>query len=65
MRLVFKGGAVVDADVTEFSTGHHPLTGEITKLSWKSPEGARVKLSNINVDQLAAVLRVEDDSDGE
>lgn len=61
MRIVFKGGAVVDCDVVSFQTGSNPLTGEITRLKWKSAENPRVKLSDLNVDQVAAVYAVHED----
>jgi hypothetical protein len=57
MRLVFKGGGVVDADVTSFQTASD-LAGEITSLTWKTPENPQVKLVDINVGDLSAVFSV-------
>lgn len=59
MRIVFKGGAVVDCDVISFETASD-FGGQISRLQWKTPANPQVKLSDVNVDQVAAVYAIHD-----
>jgi hypothetical protein len=60
MRIVFKGGAVVDCDVDSFKTASSPITGQVTELTWKTADSPQVKPVDINVDQVAAVYAVHE-----
>lgn len=66
MRLVFKGGAVVDVDTDEFTVTRDPLgSGGLTRLGWTTPREFEVKLSWVNLGELAAVVHVVETGDGE
>jgi hypothetical protein len=56
VEIVFKSGAIVTVDATELTWNRNKMTGELVGLEWTTPEGAKRKLSHINLAEVAAVV---------
>ena len=63
MQVTFKSGAQVTVDAEDFSTGRSTVTGELRELKWTTPEEYAAKLCYLNLDEVAAIVRVENGSD--
>lgn len=66
MRLVFKGGAVLDVDVEEYSVTRSNFTGELMRLDWTLPDRrpGMVALKRVELGEVAAVATVWEEGDG-
>jgi len=60
MRVILRSGAIIDVDVTEFSTGRNLVTGDLYELKWEFNEDEKVKLKYIRPDDVAAVLAIHE-----
>jgi hypothetical protein len=63
MRIIFKSGAIVDVDVTEFTIGESKLNHVLTSLEWRWDSYMTTVLKFIRLDEIVAILRV-DEGDG-
>ena len=61
--IVFKSGAQVEFDVTELSTGRHPLTNELNHLRWVTPDNYGRMLQTVTLSEIAAVVIIADPDD--
>lgn len=66
MRIVFKGGAVLDVDVREYTVKRNNFTGELVGLNWTSVDGrpGLVTLKRVGLDEVAAIATVWEEGDG-
>lgn len=56
MQITFKSGTQVEVDATEFTTTRSPITGELTKINWTTPDGWTTKLHTVDVGEVAAIV---------
>lgn len=59
VEITLKSGNVIIADASEFSVQRNALLG-IVGVKWKTPEEAERALMHIDVDQIAAVVFVDE-----
>lgn len=60
MQITFKSGAQIVADAGELTTGRDPLTGELTRMNWTTPDSWTAKLHTISLAEVAAVVMLRD-----
>lgn len=59
MQITLKSGAQIEADVSEFTTKRNPITGDLTKLEWRTPDGHAAKLNYLDLKEVAAIVAVK------
>lgn len=59
-QIVLKSGAEVVAELEDVKTTRNTMSGELTEMTWTTPEGWRTKLHTIQLDQIAAIVVHED-----
>ena len=60
MQITFKSGTQVTVDVEDFSIGRSNMSGELRELKWTTPDQFVAKLAYLNLDEVSAIVRVED-----
>jgi hypothetical protein len=66
MQITFKNGAQIEVDTTEINTRRNPVSDDLIALNWKTPPDFTAKLLYLrDLDDIAAIVRLEDPTPGE
>lgn len=59
-QITLKSGAQIEVDVTELSTTRDKYSAELTHMEWATPDGWRRKLHTIAIDEIVAIVLIEE-----
>lgn len=59
-QVTLRSGAQIEFDVTDLTTRRSPVTGGLIGLDWTSPDGWMRKLHTIAVEEIAAIVMIQD-----
>lgn len=60
MQVTFRSGAQIEVDVVKFSTGRNPLTDDLEKLTWTTPNEWTAKLQTVDLSEVVAVVALRE-----
>jgi hypothetical protein len=55
LQITLKSGAQIEADVDDWTFQN----GAVKRLTWVTPENAKQRLVHVDMDQVAAIVRVK------
>jgi len=61
VQITLKNGVQIEVDVDKLSTARNQSTNELTRLNWVTPEGWKRKLHTINLEEIVAIVVIEDE----
>lgn len=59
-KIVLNGGYAIETEFDTLDWKYNSDTGRITEISWAQSESAKVKINHLVVDEIAAILHIED-----
>jgi hypothetical protein len=59
LEIVFRSGAVIRVDATEVSVTTGQLEGDLRKIAWTTPDGAKRRLLRAQLDRIDALVEIE------
>lgn len=63
MRVILKSGTEILVDLTAFTVQQSPVTGDLIELKWTAAEDATSTLNYVRVDDVSAILRIDEPGD--
>lgn len=64
MEITLKSGVQIVVDAIEITTERRNITGELVGMKWTAPDGWARKLHTVTLDEIAAIVLIEENPGG-